>query len=217
MRMMCGSGSALAPSAEVCLAPPPGGGHHVRAAAACTRRAPRFRDGGVTSVHHPYYRGGARHATQRVTTGAPGRVPDHHGGSPSRLLGRCGRQGGTAGRRARSRFCPWRTTNNRHWLRLRPDHVVPCYSRLLRMSCAGRLIAWRRVSQLRRRRSDGRLDGVPLRAQLAMPPHGMERKIRRRPVRIDMSAAAGHLAGTPGRLHDRALGRSNYRFFFFSA
>jgi hypothetical protein len=63
----------------------------------------------------------------------------------------------------------------------------------------------------------GRLDGVPLRAQLAMPPHGMERKIRRRPVRIDMGAAAGHLAGTPGRLHDRALGRSNYRFFFFFA
>jgi hypothetical protein len=60
-------------------------------------------------------------------------------------------------------------------------------------------------------------DGVSLRAQLAMPPHGMERRIRPRPVGIDMGAAAGHLADTPGRLHDRALGRSNYRFFFFFA
>ena len=53
----------------------------------------------------------------------------------------------------------------------------------------------------------GRLDGVPLRDQLAVPPSGVEGEIRRRPVRIDMGAAAGHLAGTPGRLDDRALGR----------
>ena len=48
----------------------------------------------------------------------------------------------------------------------------------------------------------GRLDGVPLRDQLAMPPSGMERKIRRRPVRIDMGASASHLAGLPSRLQE---------------
>jgi hypothetical protein len=58
---------------------------------------------------------------------------------------------------------------------------------------------------------------VPLRGKIAVPSGGVEGEIRRRPVRIDMGAAAGHLAGTPGRLHDRALGRSNYRFFFFFA
>ena len=53
----------------------------------------------------------------------------------------------------------------------------------------------------------GRLDGVPLRAQLAMPPSGVEGKVWRRPVRIHMGAAAGYLAGTPGCLDDGALGR----------
>ena len=53
----------------------------------------------------------------------------------------------------------------------------------------------------------GRLDGVPLRAQLAMPPGGVEGEVWRRPVRIDMGAAAGYLAGTSGCLDDGALGR----------
>ncbi len=53
----------------------------------------------------------------------------------------------------------------------------------------------------------GRLDSVPLRDQLAMPPSGMEGKIWRRPVRIDMGATAGYLAGTPSRLQNRALRR----------
>ena len=51
-----------------------------------------------------------------------------------------------------------------------------------------------------------RLDGVPLRAQLAMPPDGVEGKVRRRPVRIYMGAAAGYPAGTPGCLDDGVLG-----------
>ena len=41
----------------------------------------------------------------------------------------------------------------------------------------------------------GRLDGVPLRGKIAVPSGGVEGEIRRRPVRIDMGAAAGHLAG----------------------
>jgi hypothetical protein len=53
----------------------------------------------------------------------------------------------------------------------------------------------------------GRFDGVPLRAQLAMPPGGVESKVWRRPVRIDMGAAARYLAGTAGCLDDGALGR----------
>src|SRR5262245_34722845 len=53
----------------------------------------------------------------------------------------------------------------------------------------------------------GRLNGVPLSDQLAMPSGGLEGEIRRRPVRIDMGAAAGHLAGTPSCLDDGTLGR----------
>ena len=52
----------------------------------------------------------------------------------------------------------------------------------------------------------GRLDGVPLRAQLAMPS-GVQSEVWRRPVRIHMGATAGYLAGTPGCLDDGALGR----------
>ena len=53
----------------------------------------------------------------------------------------------------------------------------------------------------------GRLDGAPLRTQLAMPPDGVEGKVWRRAVRIDMGATAGYLAGTAGSLDDSALGR----------
>ena len=44
----------------------------------------------------------------------------------------------------------------------------------------------------------GRLDGVPLRAQLAMPPSGVEGEVWCRPVRIRMGAATGYLAGSRG-------------------
>ena len=56
----------------------------------------------------------------------------------------------------------------------------------------------------------GRLDGVPLRAQLAVPPGGVEGEVWRWPVRIDMGAAAGHLASPSDCLGDGALGRGFY-------
>src|SRR5689334_2004926 len=53
----------------------------------------------------------------------------------------------------------------------------------------------------------GSLDRLPLLQQRAVAAEAVEGEVRRGPVRIDMSEAAGDFAGLSGRVENGALGR----------
>src|SRR6266849_2950446 len=75
------------------------------------------------------------------------------------------------------------------------------------MITANRVMMGDRTTRLDQRVAGRILDRLPLLQKSTVAAERVERKIRRRPVRIDMGEAACDLAFHAGRLEDRTLRR----------